>query len=180
MPDWNWDENRRRAAELVADGELSDAQIGDRIGVTRQAIWQWRRVPEFMARVDQHINDTNAALRKRRISHVEQRVAAYNDRWLRLQRVIEARSTDPNCLKGAGGDTGLLAHKVRMIGSGENAMPVDEFEVDTGLLKELREIEKQAAIELGQWEEKQAISGLQQAHDNLKRRRERPRPGGPD
>ena len=133
-----------------------------------------------MAGVDAEIHATNAALRRRRISHVEQRVASLNDRWVRLQRVIQARSVDPNCLRGAGGDTGMLAHKVKMIGSGENAMPVDEFEVDTGLLKELREIEKQAAIELGQWEEKQAISGLQQAHDNLKRRRERPRPDGPD
>lgn len=180
MAAWTWDENRRLTAQLIAEGELSDAQIGERVGVARSTIWQWRQVAEFMAGVDAEIHAADRALQRRRISRVEQRVAALNDRWLRLQRVITARSTDPNCLRGAGGDTGLLAHKVRMIGSGENAMPVDEFEVDTGLLKELREIEKQAAIELGQWEEKQAISGLQQAHDNLKRRRERPRPDGPD
>jgi hypothetical protein len=31
---------------------------------------------------------------------------------------------------------------------------VEEYEVDTGLLKELREHEKQAAQELGQWSDK--------------------------
>jgi len=180
MPAWTWDENRRLAAQLIAEGELYDAEIAARVGVARQTIWVWRQSPEFLAGVDAEINATNAALRRRRISHVEQRIAALNDRWLRLQRVIAARSTDPKYVKGAGGGTGLLAHKIKAVGSGDNTLIVDEFEVDTGLLKELREIEKQAAIELGQWEEKQAITGLTQAHENLKRRRERQQPDGAD
>jgi hypothetical protein len=34
---------------------------------------------------------------------------------------------------------------------------VEEYQVDTGLLKELREHEKQAAQELGQWSEKARV-----------------------
>lgn len=50
-----------------------------------------------------------------------------------------------------GGETGLLVRKYKNLGSGDNARTVEEYEVDTGLLAELRAHEKQAAEELGQW-----------------------------
>ncbi len=45
------------------------------------------------------------------------------------------------------------------LGPGRRVVQVAEYAVDVGLLKELREHEKQAAIELGQWEEKHEHSG---------------------
>jgi hypothetical protein len=43
------------------------------------------------------------------------------------------------------------------LGSAEYPNVVEEYEVDTGLLKELREHEKQAAQELGQWSDKARV-----------------------
>lgn len=74
-----------------------------------------------------------------------------------MKQVIDERAIDPEMMKAAGGSTGLLVRKLKQIGSGENAELVEEFEVDTGLLKEMREHEKQAAQELGQWVERQTM-----------------------
>ena len=64
-----------------------------------------------------------------------------------------SRLPDP----GAGGSTGLLTRSVKAIGAGKFTRFVDEYRVDTALLRELRELEKQAAIEQGQWSEKREI-----------------------
>jgi hypothetical protein len=80
-------------------------------------------------------------------------VKALGDRWNRLRQVIAARAADPDHAKAPGGDTGLLVRKLKQIGSGESARTVEEYEVDAALLREAREHEKQAAQELGQWNE---------------------------
>jgi len=51
-------------------------------------------------------------------------------------------------------NTGYMVRTVKQIGGGDTAQVVEEFAVDTGLLRELREIEEQAAIECGDWVEK--------------------------
>jgi hypothetical protein len=55
-----------------------------------------------------------------------------------------------------GGKSGLLVHNVKSIGSGEFAERVDLYEVDTGLLQQCLALEKQAAQEVGDWEETKA------------------------
>ena len=71
--------------------------------------------------------------------------------WKKMQRVIAERAKDPVMEKAPGGRTGLLVHRRKVIGQGDNGMMVDEYEVDTGLLHELRETERQAAQEMGEW-----------------------------
>jgi hypothetical protein len=56
-----------------------------------------------------------------------------------------------------GADTGLLMRTWKQIGSGDSAVIVEEYQVDTGLLKALLDHEKQAAQELGQWSEKARV-----------------------
>jgi hypothetical protein len=70
---------------------------------------------------------------------------------------------DPDVAGHPGGDTGLVVRQVKMIGSGAAAQLVEEYPVDVALLRaeldvmrELREHEKQAAQELGQWVDKVA------------------------
>jgi hypothetical protein len=60
-------------------------------------------------------------------------------------------------MTGPGADKGLLARSYKQLGSGEDATIVEEYAVDGVLLKELREHEKQAAQELGQWSEKSRV-----------------------
>jgi phage terminase small subunit len=54
-----------------------------------------------------------------------------------------------------GGETGLLARSEKMIGSGKAAVLITEYKLDSAVLSELRESLKQAAIESGDWDEKQ-------------------------
>ncbi len=88
-----------------------------------------------------------------------ERVRALEDRWRRLRQVIAERAASAEMQGVPGGTTGLLTHTVKGIGSGDHFQAVDEYAVDTNLLRELREIEKQAAQELGQWTEKHEHTG---------------------
>jgi ParB-like chromosome segregation protein Spo0J len=159
MADFKWTNERHRAAQLLADGKLTDEQIATELGVSAQTIRNWRAYPAFAGRVEELVADFARAVRRRGIAVLERRVAALNDRWLRMQQVIEARAADPTMQVVPGGPTGLLVHTVKGVGRGEDFQLIDLYEVDTGLLNELRQHEKQAAQELGQWTERKEIGG---------------------
>lgn len=127
------------AAEVGGSKLVRNAQVRARI----------RYLQERMAAgvVRAEIRDRNA------------RVEALQDRWDRMKRVIAERAEDPRMQDVPGGTTGLLVERCKKIGNGEDAELVSEYEVDTGLLKEMRAHEEQAAKELGQWVEKQEVSG---------------------
>lgn len=153
------DKRRRLAAQLVADGQLTNEQVAARCGVTRQGIDKWKAHPDFKAEVARILAETRAALVARGIADKQNRLDYLDDRHVRMRRVIAERAADPIMAGVAGGTTGLLVHRERVIGAGRNAQRVDEFEVDTGLLAEMRATEKQAAVELGEWTEKQEHTG---------------------
>jgi transposase-like protein len=159
MKTFRWTAKTKEAAQLVARGELTYQEIADKVGVSRQTIFLWRSDPRFAGRVEKLRAREQSEVYGRGIALRENRVRALTDRWNRLRRIIEARADDPKMAEAAGGNTGLLAHTVKSVGSGDNAMIVDHYEVDAALLKELREHEKQAAQELGQWTEKREVTG---------------------
>ena len=152
--EFQWTAKRIKAAQLLGEGVLSDEKIAAECGITRMQIWRWRKSPEFQARVNEIAAELAAVIRKRGIASAVNRIKALNDRWDRMTRVIEARAVD---MKGeiAGGDTGLMVRQIKISGQ----QSCYEYAVDTGLLRELREHEKQAAQELGQWAEKHQVSG---------------------
>lgn len=76
------------------------------------------------------------------------RVAALQDRWERMKRVILERAADPSFANIPGGSTGLLCRDFK----GKDANQ-EIYRVDTGLLQAMCFHEKQAAQELGQWSE---------------------------
>ncbi len=154
-----------QAAQMIADGELTDLQIAEKLDVARSTLWNWRQRPEFMALVDEHLARFHEEVCRRGLANRDRRIRALNDRWNRMQRVIEARADDVEFAEVPGGQTGLLAKSWKMIGSGPSAEKVSEFAVDTGLLRELREHEKQAAQELGQWVEKKDVEANFRASD---------------
>jgi len=165
MADFQWNDDRRLAAQLLAEGNLTDAEIGERCGVSRQAIWQWKQAEAFQAEVDLQIESFNSEVRRRGIASRFKRVKALNDRWNRLQQVIEARADDPEMADVPGGTTGLLVKtvKTRQVGEVEIEKTI-ETELDAVLLRELREHEKQAAQELGQWTEKHEVEATTKAY----------------
>jgi phage terminase small subunit len=93
------------------------------------------------------------------IAVVENRIVALQDRWDRMKALIAARAEDPQMQKVTGGTTGLLVHNIKSIGQGRDAERVDVYEIDAALLREMRELERQAAQEMGQWLDRSEVSG---------------------
>lgn len=151
MAEFSWTQNALIAAQLVAEGDLTQHQIAERADIARSTLYEWRKNPEFTVRVAEIREEFRQAIRSRGIAIIEKRIEAQNDRWRKLQRVISARAEDPAYHEVAGGDTGLLGRVAKWVGTGDNREFVVEFELDAALLREIRELEKQTAQELGQW-----------------------------
>ncbi len=153
---FEWSDSAQNAVQLLAEGRLEIREIADQCDVTRQTLWNWRKNPEFAAKLKEAREEIYQEVRRYGVTLRERRVSAVNDRWRRLQKVIEERAEEMAGIPG--GSTGLLVRTYKSIGSGPSAREVEEYKVDTGLLAELREHEKQAAQELGQWIEKASVS----------------------
>lgn len=151
--------NREQAAVLVAEGRLTNEAIAARCGVTRRSIDRWKQHPVFQSWVEEHRTAQREAIRAEGIANKQNRINALNCRWAGMQQVITERAEDPEMADIPGGKTGLLVKQLKSIGFGENNTVVEEYAVDTGLLKELRAHEQQAAQELGQWTESKDVSG---------------------
>ena len=149
-----WTKARAQAAVLLAEDALSDEQISDRLGIGRRTLARWKEHPDFTARIAEHAKKLEEAALRLGIARRTKRVEALHDRWQRMKRVIDERAEDSSLETVAGGGTGLIVRQVKSIGFGENNQLVEEYAVDTGLLRELRAHEEQAAKELGQWIEK--------------------------
>ena len=142
------------AALLVARGELTYAQIAAQVGVDVDTLRSWRRDLEFKQIVESHQAAFLEEIRSLTIGQLWFRVRERQRRHDALMRVIEERAKSDLMQKVPGGTTGLLVHNVKMLGSGRNAVRVDLFRVDTGLLAELRALEMEVAKEFGQWTDK--------------------------
>lgn len=147
-------EKLEEAAVLVAEDSRSDEQIAALLGITRSTLSTWKMRPEFVARVDEVCRELAAAALKRGIARKEYRVNVLANMHSKLLTVMEERAADPDLANIPGGKTGLIVRKA-VVSAG--ALVGYEFAVDTGLLKELRGIQEQAAKELGQLIEKREV-----------------------
>jgi hypothetical protein len=138
---------------------LTDVEIAAQAGVTDRQLRNWRADPAFAARVEEVARRLGDVSLRRAIARRARRVAALDRRWQAVQQVIAERAADPTMLGVPGGTTGLLVRTLKSIGSGSAAQVVEEFQVDTGLLQQILNLEKQAAQELGQWSEKREHAG---------------------
>ncbi|MDQ3832232.1 MAG: phBC6A51 family helix-turn-helix protein [Actinomycetota bacterium] len=152
-------DKQEEAAALVAEDVKSDEDIALTLGIHRSTLDRWKKLPAFDARVDEILAECRRHVTRKTIARVEKRVEALQDRWNRMQQVIRERAEDGMLADVPGGTTGLIVHNVKGVGKGEDFQLIDLYEVDTGLLAEIRAHEKQAAQELGQWTEKQQVSG---------------------
>jgi hypothetical protein len=155
---FEWTGQKEEAARLFAEDRLTDEGIAKKLRIGRTTLHRWRQHPDFRARIDSHVEAFRAVVRSRGIACLERRVDQLNDRWKRMRQVIDERAEAMEA-EVAGGGTGLLVRQFKVIGGGDSARQVEEYHVDTGLLKELREHEKQAAQELGQWTDRRELSG---------------------
>ncbi|HXH57924.1 terminase small subunit [Iamia sp.] len=89
------------------------------------------------------------------IAQVEYRVDRLGDLEGRYWTVIQERADKyRDDEDAAGGGTGLIVKRWKMIGSGESATMVAEYEADVAVTKEIQSLYDQVAKELGQRTEK--------------------------
>jgi Helix-turn-helix of insertion element transposase len=155
---FKWTSKWLLAAQLLAESLFSKTEIAAKVGVSAVALGAWRKHPEFIAKVEELGNEFRTAVQAEGVAILSNRLAGYNDRWRKLNQVIQERARDAQMQGVPGGKTGMLAHTLKSIGAGEFATTIDVYEVDTGVLKELRSLEEQAARELGQWSDKTDIT----------------------
>lgn len=147
-----WHGPSERAAFLVAAGELTGDAIAAAVGVAPRTLDKWKARADFAERVARHVAEIRERVRAHGIGALESRLAALDRRWDALHRVIDERAHDPAMANVPGGTTGLVVRTVQAVGRGRAFRLVAVDRVDTGLLRELRAHERQAARELGQWE----------------------------
>lgn len=145
--------NRRelKAAQLVAEDELTEETIAAEVGVNRRTLQRWKDRPDFANHVGRLRVEIAAALKAEGIRRRENRLAEYQDRHDRLKLIVEERARDPLNAFVPGWKSGFLTHDVKFGPEGEQ---VHLYKVDTGLLAAFLALEKQIAQDVGQWSEK--------------------------
>src|SRR5579864_2620072 len=108
-----WTDRAERAALLVAEDLRTDVEIAAEAKITDRQLRNWKAHPEFAQRVQEHVEATRAAVKAEGIANRQNRVDALNDRWQRLQQVIEARAEEHRDVPG--GSTGLLVRQVKLV-----------------------------------------------------------------
>jgi len=157
-----WNRTRERAAELIAAGDLRSEQIAKELGISDRSLRRWKQEPEFEERVKALILQWRTKVASTGIAVRENRIAGYERRRNWLEQIRRERAAAPEMQGIPGGSTGLIVRRIKSVGFGENNRLVDVYAVDTGFLRELRELEKQAAIECGHWEQHVVPAGQPQ------------------
>ena len=157
---------RQRAAILLAEDELTDEQIAAAVRVHRATLDRWKHDPEFAALVGDHRGRIIAEALKLPIAKKHQRVRELNDLNQRYHRIIAERAqrhahdlndSPETATRAIFGDvtpaeaaTGMLVAQPKIAANGKT---VTEWAFDKALDSAIKETHKQAAQELGQWEE---------------------------
>jgi hypothetical protein len=147
---FKWTAQKEQAAKLVAEDTQTEQEIAAAVGIGRTTLWRCTQHLDFAARVAEIVKTLGDRALRFEIARRDRRVQALQERWTKLRQIIAEQAASPEMQGVPGGRTGLLCRTIRQIGAGENAREVEEFAVDTGLLKELREHEKLVALELHQ------------------------------
>ncbi|MGE0539735.1 MAG: hypothetical protein AB7R89_06115 [Dehalococcoidia bacterium] len=164
---------RDRAVALLARGDRSHEQIATELKIASRTLRNWLSDPAFAAELEAAKGAIRDALCAEGVAAKQNRLDSYRDRHQRMQQVIEARADanrkrnvvvqsgqgkdlDFDGYTAAGAETGIMVHTVTYLKDGRR----EEWAIDTGLLKEMRELEKQAATEMGQWDDGKANAVL--------------------
>jgi hypothetical protein len=145
------------ASLLVAQKRLSATRIAEKLQITRRTLFNWRSDPEFRDAVYQHRNAWRKHVQTCGIADQELRVYNLNNLMARYVGLIRARAKMYGAT--AEGRTGLSTRKYRTLHVGpETCQVVEEWKHDAALVKMILNLQKQAAIEMGQWQSKREVS----------------------
>jgi predicted DNA-binding protein (UPF0251 family) len=154
-----------KAARLLAEGELTQTVIAQQLGLNRRTLLRWMQEPEysaFQAKLSEFRQRYAAVVMSSGLARRERRVQHLTDLHQRLRAVIKERAKDPTMQGVPGGKTGVLVRKIKSLEVDETYKDADgntrkrtvkkvipEYETDVGTTSELRRIQEQIAIEVG-------------------------------
>ena len=162
---WAWTRQREQAALAIAEDSETDDVIAAGLGVTRRTLARWKGEPAFQARVAEHQAGWQQELRDLGLADRRNRLGHLNDLAGRLGNLIEERANDPALANVPGGKTGLIVAEpvvVRVfevdgeqddgpLTPAKQRVVLYRYTVDIATLRELANLAKQAAQDVGQW-----------------------------
>ena len=96
-------------------------------------------------------------------------LAVLNDLHQRMLQVIEERALSPDLASVPGGKTGLVTKTLKGIGKGDDFQVVEVYEVDTGTIAKIGDVQKQVAEELGQWVRRSEVTDMHRLFERMSR-----------
>jgi putative insertion element HTH domain-containing protein len=99
---------KERAAQLVAEGRFSDAEIAAKVGVSANTIFNWKRKPRFAARVTEIVEQYRARVMKRGLALKANRIAGLTSLYNRLESLLDLRGSRGEFAFVPGYASGLL------------------------------------------------------------------------
>ncbi len=134
---------RERAAQLLAQGNLTFAQIAEDLEIAVRTLHNWRAKPDFEASVQDCRKKLEDQLWKIGIANPTRRLQDINEQWEGLKCIRNARAREPKAQEVPGGDSGLLTFSLRAFGDRVVRIP----SVDGVLLAQSRALRDEARRE---------------------------------
>jgi len=161
-----WTARHDAAVLLVADDRLTNDAIAARVGIAPATLDLWKADAAFRDKVQQAVTVQREAAMSEAIAVKAERLRDYQELRRRLWSTIEANAQDHAAAVSKAGDAfgrdvptgaahGLMVKKLVPGGKGM----LSDWQVDTALIAELRNLNKQAAQEMGDWTERKELSG---------------------
>jgi Helix-turn-helix of insertion element transposase len=160
---------REKAAQLIAEDHLSDEKIAAEVGIGRSTLARWKADLRFLARVETIASAYAKRALKHGLARKEYRLAVLNDLHQRMLQVIKERALSPDLASVPGGKTGLVTKTLKGIGKGDDFLVVEVYEVDTGTIAKICDVQKQVAEELGQLVRRSEVTEMNRLFERMSR-----------
>lgn len=152
----HWSKERKQAAWLLGRTTLRAREIAENVGVSVETLYSWRAHPEFKDAVRKHEEEELEEARRVRYARRSDRILALSHELQQIDEVFTARASDvaPYEADKHGLETGRVVRQYKGFGNGEFLEIKTEYAIDTPAIKEKRELLKQLAQEVGEWNDK--------------------------
>lgn len=163
---------KHRAAIHLAEGLLSERQIARELNMSRSTLHEWKQEPDFMDVQAEYEHIIRSESLDLAIANKAERMRVLNMLHEKGVQIIQQRAewyanelaegdSAVNATRRVFGDvtppwaaTGMLVRNETVNATG---MKTVNWTYDNALAKDLRDTDKQAAQEMGQWDEKSTV-----------------------
>lgn len=157
---------QRDAAVLLAEDDLPDHEIADRVGIGRTTLHRWKERDDFKQAMTDHAAELERRMLRLAIARKRHRLEILDTLQTKMVSLFDARSEQYADVPG--GPSGLIVGQLKKVthvdstgDDGTKTWTEEEWEYafDAALVRELRGIQEQAAKELGQWSDQVKFAG---------------------